>query len=221
MENQFFWLLFSFLLTVMVFSYIFGDNPLFRFATYLFVGVSSGYVLILLIYQVIIPKLFTPLFTGDLTQRSLQLIPLVLSVLLMLKLFWKTEKFGDFPLAFLIGSGAAVILVSAFTGTVFPMIDMVTEPFSINSIDFQKFFGGIFLVLGVISSLIYFLGSKRANQNDSNKESGFFRIFNKIGIIFIGLTLGSIFAGVIISSTIALIERLNFIITFIYNLLLG
>jgi hypothetical protein len=32
------------------------------------------------------------------------------------------------------------------------------------------------------------------------------------------LTLGSIFAGVIISSIIALIERSNFIVSFIYNL---
>ena len=31
------------LLTLMVFSYLIGDNPLFRIAVYLFIGVSSGY----------------------------------------------------------------------------------------------------------------------------------------------------------------------------------
>ncbi len=33
----------GFLLTLMVFSYLIGDNPLFRIAVYLFIGVSSGY----------------------------------------------------------------------------------------------------------------------------------------------------------------------------------
>jgi hypothetical protein len=30
-------------LTLMIFSYLLGDNPLFRFAIYLFIGVASGY----------------------------------------------------------------------------------------------------------------------------------------------------------------------------------
>ena len=33
----------GFFLTVMIFSYLIGDNPLFRIAVYLFVGVASGY----------------------------------------------------------------------------------------------------------------------------------------------------------------------------------
>ena len=31
------------ILTLMIFSYLIGDNPLFRIAVYLFIGVSSGY----------------------------------------------------------------------------------------------------------------------------------------------------------------------------------
>ena len=31
------------ILTLLVFSYLIGDNPLFRIAIYLFIGVSSGY----------------------------------------------------------------------------------------------------------------------------------------------------------------------------------
>ncbi|MDO9085612.1 MAG: hypothetical protein Q7U53_05320 [Anaerolineaceae bacterium] len=220
-QNQFFWLLLSFILTVMIFSYIFGDNPLFRIAAYLFVGVSSAYVLVLIFYQILIPKLIMPLFSGDPNQRIIQLVPILLSVLLLFKLSKKASQVGDFSLAFLVGSGAAIILTSAFTGTLLPMIDMITEPFSIDTISFQNFFGGVFIIIGTVSSLLYFQFSKRTSKKDISGFSKILHYVSQIGIVFIGITLGSVFAGVIISSVIALIERLNFIITFIYNFFIG
>jgi len=162
-----------------------------------------------------------PLVSGDPNQRIIQLIPIVLSVLLFFKLSKKTSQIGDLSLAFLVGSGAAIILTSAFTGTLLPMIDMITEPFSIDTISFQNFFGGIFILIGTISSLLYFQFTKRSSTKDSTGVSKILQYISQIGIVFIGITLGSVFAGVIISSVIALIERLNFIITFIYNLVIG
>ena len=52
------WLFISFVLTLLIFSYIFGDNPLFRLASYAFVGVSAGYLLVTVIYQVLVFELF-------------------------------------------------------------------------------------------------------------------------------------------------------------------
>ena len=57
------WTLVAFFLTIFIFSYLFGDNFLFRFATYLLVGVSAGYVFILVLFHVIIPRLIVPLQT--------------------------------------------------------------------------------------------------------------------------------------------------------------
>lgn len=220
MENQFIWLIFSFLLTIMVFSYIFGDNPLFRIATYFFIGVTSAYVFVLLIYQVIIPKLITPLFNSNLNQQLLHLIPLLLSLLLLIKLFNSRNQIGNIPLAILVGSGAAIILSSAFMGTLAPMIDMVTDSFSIRTINGSNFFGGIFMIIGVVSTLLYFQQSKITKSTIISEESKIASIMNYLGKFFIGVTLGSIFAGVIISSSIALIERLTFISSFIFNLFL-
>lgn len=220
-QDQFFWLLFSFILTIMVFSYIFGDNPLFRIATYLFIGVASAYVFVLIFYQVLIPKLIMPIFTGDTTQRIIQIIPLTLSILLFFKLFKRTSSVGNISLAFLVGSGSAVILTSAFSGTLLPMIDMITEPFSLNSLNFQKLIGGSILLLGAISSMLYFQFSTIQASDNQSIFSRFMHYSKTVGTVFIGITLGSIFAGVIISSMLALIERLNFIITFIYNLMSG
>jgi hypothetical protein len=42
------WTIVGFILTLMVFSYLFGDNPLFRLVTYLFVGVSAGFAAVMI-----------------------------------------------------------------------------------------------------------------------------------------------------------------------------
>ena len=70
------WTIVGFVLTLLILSHIIGDNPLFRIVTYLFVGVASGAVAVIAIYQVIWPKLILPILRGD----YLTIIPLVLSL---------------------------------------------------------------------------------------------------------------------------------------------
>jgi len=52
----------AFLITLMILSYLIGDNPLFRVAVYIFVGVSAGYVAAVAIRQVLWPDLLQPLY---------------------------------------------------------------------------------------------------------------------------------------------------------------
>ena len=66
------------ILTLLIFSYLIGDNPLFRLATYLFIGVSSGYAAAAIWHYVLIPKLFNPLRSSDPTQLLLAVIPFIL-----------------------------------------------------------------------------------------------------------------------------------------------
>ena len=57
----------SFLFTLLIFSYVLGDNPLFRIAIYIFVGVSSGYIAAVACWQVIMPRLIPPCPTRSLS----------------------------------------------------------------------------------------------------------------------------------------------------------
>ena len=49
------------ILTLLIFSYLIGDNPLFRLALYLFIGVASGYAAVVVWHSVLLPRLFLPL----------------------------------------------------------------------------------------------------------------------------------------------------------------
>ena len=55
----------GFLFTILIFSYLLGDNPLFRIGTYIFVGVVSGYVAAVAVWQVIYPRLVYPMIHGS------------------------------------------------------------------------------------------------------------------------------------------------------------
>src|SRR5512137_1227027 len=96
------WLIVSFVVTLLIFSYIFGDNPLFRLASYAFVGVAAGYTAVIVVEQVLLAKLAVPLLGGN----WLMLVPLVLGVVLLLKLFPRYSRLGTLPMAFLVGVAA-------------------------------------------------------------------------------------------------------------------
>ncbi|MBC8515513.1 hypothetical protein H8D30_06645 [bacterium] len=52
------------ILTLAIFSFLWKDNPFYRFAEHLFVGVSSGYFLSVYWWTVLKPNLYEPLVNG-------------------------------------------------------------------------------------------------------------------------------------------------------------
>src|SRR5258708_24143250 len=96
----------AFLFTLMILSYLIGDNPLFRIAVFIFVGVSAGYVAAVAWWQVLWPDLFWPLLNGALMQRALLAVPLILSALLLLKVSPRLTRLGTPSLAFFVGVSA-------------------------------------------------------------------------------------------------------------------
>ncbi|MFQ5886612.1 MAG: hypothetical protein ACE5II_05205, partial [Anaerolineae bacterium] len=69
------------LLTLMVFSYLVSDNPLYRLAEHLFVGSALGYAIVVAIQDVLLPRLST-LARDPVTYWHL-FIPLLLGLLLL------------------------------------------------------------------------------------------------------------------------------------------
>ena len=70
---------------------------------------------------------------------------------------------------------------------------------------------GLFL-LGTISSLVYFHFSARKNTRNEVKRPWLVSVLGWIGKVFIAVTLGAVFAGVITSAVTALVERTGFLL---------
>jgi len=63
--NDLIWGAVGFLLTVMVLSYLIGDNFFFRLAVHIFIGLTTGYVAVLIIRHVFWPLLILPIQTDS------------------------------------------------------------------------------------------------------------------------------------------------------------
>jgi hypothetical protein len=219
------WTLIGFFLTLLVFSYIFGDNPVFRLVSYIFVGIIAGYGVILAFYQVLLPRLVFPLLSGSLDQRLLAGVGLVLSVLLLAKLVPRLSSLGNISMAYLVGAGAAVAIGGAVIGTLF---GQTLGTFSL--FDFQlganqgrnpfiQLFEGLILLVGIITTLAYFHFGTVNKPDQEPKRLPFIEALGRVGQVFIAITLGALFAGVFSASIAALIDRLDFILNVISNVI--
>ena len=213
------WLIISFVVTLLIFSYIFGDNPLFRIASYAFVGVASGYAVVVIIGQVLMPKLVQPLLAGDL----LLLVPLVLGLTMLLKLFPRMARFGALPLAVLVGVAAGVAIGGAVFGTLIGQVQGAIQDF-----DFSKAAGdtspamqvveAALVLIGTVCTLVYFQFGARVKNEQAPSRPAIVESLAQVGSGFLAITLGALFAGVFSSTVTALVERLDFIQKFIISL---
>lgn len=215
--------LLSFLFTILIFSYLIGDNPLFRIAVYIFVGVSSGYLAALTWWQVIVPRLIYPLMYGSVLEKAFTAIPLLGAVLILMKISPRLAGLARIAMAFLVGAGAAVIIAGALSGTLLPQIAATINAFDLSAANARNIsvvevvFNGAFILAGTVFTLIYFHFGASPKADGSIRRLGLIEISASVGRIFIGITLGTIFAGVYAAALTALIERISSLINFIGN----
>ena len=210
----------GFALTVMVFLYLFlGDNALFRIVSYTFVGVAAGYVAVVILFQVLIPRLIIPLLSGQL----LVLVPLLLGALLLFKLSPRLSFLGSWSMAVLVGVGAAVAVGGAIFGTLFGQVAGTISIFpklgQLGQVSLgawgAQLIEGLFMLVGTVSTLAYFQFGAANRPNQPVRRARMVETLSVIGQVFIGITLGATFAGVYVASIAAFIERISAMINVI------
>jgi hypothetical protein len=208
----------SFLLTIMVLSYLIGDNPFFRLAIYIFIGVAAGYAGAVAWHQVLWPKLFYPIVYGNLTGRLLAIIPLLLGILLLAKLSPRAARLGNPAMAYLVGVGAAVAIGGAVLGTIFPQTTATINMFSLAGEGVgERLFESTIILVGTITTLVYFQFGAKTTASGSQRGK-LNNILGWIGQVFVAITFGALFAGIYAAAMTALIERISFLWTFLTSL---
>jgi hypothetical protein len=203
-----------------VLSYLIGDNPAFRVAVYIFVGVSAGYVAAVAWHQVLYPLLIVPLTSGNLSDLLLSIIPLVLGLLLLFKLSPRTSRLGTPSMAFMVGVGAAVAIGGAVMGTLFPQTWAAMKAVDTSNAGqfwVERLTEGIVMLVGTVSTLAYFHFGAKASPNGPQRNK-LVSALGWVGQVFIAITFGVLFAGVFAAAMTALIERMNFLISFLSSL---
>ena len=215
----------SFVLTLMVFSYLLGDLPLirvlYRSAVYIFVGMTAAFTLIVSYEGLILPYLqdiqntdtsWTTL--GNSADFTIFFTALLFGLLLLLKpirsLTWLTNS----VYAVVIVVGAAVAVVGALTGTLFPLLNATVAIPEDLSADFGALLDTLIIFVGTMTALFYFHYQTRANSGPGAGQSQLGRGFRHVGKAFIVTALAAIYASTILTSLTILSERVSFLFHF-------
>lgn len=219
--TEFIGLSLGFLFTILIFSYLLGDNPFFQLATHIYIGVSAAYVALVTVNNVLVPRLIIPIFTGSENEKIISLLLIIPSLFLFTKAT-PFRKTGNWVVAILIGIGAASAVGGAITGTLFPQVLGGINSFqfsdSTNQSPYIQIINGFVLLLGTISTLIYFHFGTRSKPGLPNRRKKIVDIIGQIGEIFIAITFGALFAGAYLAALAAMIDRLTVLWTYLNNI---
>jgi len=198
------------LLTLFILSYLIGDNPFYRLAASLFVGLTAGYAVVVALSNVIWPQMITPLLTVlkapenfDVSRTVLAVIAFILSIVLIFKLFASTTRPASCVTALMVGVGVAVAVGGTLAGTLIPQVQAAFIPLwsTKGTASFlESLAEGFFMVVGTVATLWFFYYGGRARPGLPTERPGWVKALAPVGEVFLGTTFGVMYAGAIVAS---------------------
>jgi len=226
------------LLTLAIFSFLYKDNPVYKLAEHLFIGVSAGYFVSLEYWNVFRPNLWNPLVEGmrhaSLTTVSLGgldlrlpyfpgmllLVPFALGLLLYTRFSARFTWLSRWSIAAMVGSYAGLAMIGALQGDLVAQIRANMIPlFAPGSFAALGAAGSadqtVFAFLGVLSNplIIFGLISTLVYFFFSREHTGGLGVVSKIGIWFLMISFGASFGYTVMSRVSLLIGRMHFLLS--------
>jgi hypothetical protein len=190
----------SALLTLFAFSFVYKDNPFFRFAESLFAGVSLGYYIGIVLNQTLMPNLITPL-THDFASNWDLIGAGLVGILLFMRYVPRVGWTARYALAIYVAYYIGLEFTRRIHGEVLPQLSRTIQPlFPWTSTTFAS----LVFVVGVYSVLVYFFFSKEQNAVT--------RRIARVGIWFLMISFGAGFGFTVMGRIALLLGRLNFLI---------
>jgi hypothetical protein len=187
-------------LILAIFSFLYKDNPFYRLAEHMFAGLTAGYYVGLVWQTVIVQQLYVPM-TQD--SKLELIIPALLGILMFTRFFDKLSYLSRIPLAFVMGNTAGIFLIQQLHGLIMPQ----TQATIINPLSGSWLFGiipgGLIIIVGVITTLVYFYFSK--------EHKGVLGFTARFGMVFIMISFGAHFGYTVMARLSLLIGQVKFI----------
>ena len=187
-------------LTLAILSFLYKDNPFYKLAEHLYVGVSAGYWLIYVVFFDVKPMLIDTFMNETGLEKWIILIPGALGLIMLSRWFPKIAWLSRWPIAFTVGIGAGLGITANLQGYVIPQVTATLLPvtgFTVAALS------NIVLVVGVVTTLMYFYFSK--------PHKGVLGAGARVGIVFIMISFGASFGYTLMARISLLIGRLHFL----------
>jgi hypothetical protein len=184
-------------LTLCIFSFLYKDNPFYKFAERLVAGVATGYFTMLLFWTNFQDKVWEPIFRDG---HYIYIIPAILGLIMWTRFSRKWAWISRYSIAFYIGIGSGVaITVSLYTYLFKQLQATIGYPIGLSPDGINQ----LLIVIAVLSALIYFFFSK--------PHKGAFGFFSKIGIYVIMIAFGAGFGLTVMGRVALLVNRVIFL----------
>ncbi len=179
-------------LTLCIFSFLYKDNPFYKFAEALLVGVSMGYAIPLLFENVFMPYVYTPIF---LDHKFIIIIPALIGSLYIFRFTKNLSWLARYPITFSMGIVGMGIPMSLHSSV---LVQMRSAMLPLASINITLIF------IGTVTILLYFFFSKA--------HKGIYGKVTNVGIWFMMIGFGASFGYTVMARISLLIGRIQFLL---------
>lgn len=200
------WVWVAALLTLGIFSFLYRENPFYRFVEHLFVGVSAGYGVAIVWNNGVVPNLIDPLRTDPTAMgKFLVLIPGLLGLLFFFRFVPRRGYLILLPLAVYMGAANGMAIPPTIQADIIKQMQGTIGDATNLQLGTLNFLSGLFASIGVIATLTYFFFSR--------EHKGPLRVSATVGIWFIMIGFGASFGNTVMARVSLLIGRVQFLLT--------
>lgn len=192
-------------LTLALYSFLYQDNPLFRFTEHLFVGVAAAYVFGQYWYQILYGELVVRFRTlGQADDAGVSgwwmLAPTMLGLLMLTRLSSRVGWLSRISFAFFVGLGAGLTIPRYISSFLLAQLESTLQPLSWS----WEGLNLLLILCGVLAVLIYFFFSI--------EHKGAIGGISRVGIYFLMVSFGASFGYTIMARLSLLIGRVTFLL---------
>ncbi len=198
------WIWISSILSLAILSFLYKENPFFRAAEHIFLGVANGYLVTFYWHRILMPILFRPLFQqGDL----LLIIPFTIGILYLTRFIPRISWLVRIPIAIYMGYWTGVLIPATIQAQIIKQVQGTV----LTSANFQSWNAGtwgivwsIIVFIGVLCTLSYFYFSR--------EHKGVIGVTSRVGIVFVMIGFGAAFGYTVMARISLLIGKLQFLL---------
>jgi hypothetical protein len=201
-------------LTLFIFSFLYQDNPLFKLAEHLYVGISVGYTIVKTYDTVLVQLIWKPIVEGH---EWTLLIPVGIGMLMLARYVPKAAWLSRYAFAFIVGVGSGLAIPRTISSFILKQIEDTVRPlltvipgdgvaFTWNLLNPASGINAIIILIGVSSVLFYFFFSV--------EHTGPGKVVARTGILFLMVAFGAAFGYTVMARMSLLIGRLTDLIEY-------
>lgn len=191
------------LLSLSLYSFLYKDNPFYKFTEHLFVGMSAGYWVIYNIKNVLIPNWWNNLVPAEGGFDPIWLIPGALALFMLLRVVPKLSGLSRMSLSLIVGTGAGLSMTAMLQTNALAQVNGTIIALGQGGGWFD-WVSNIILVTGVVCGLVYFFFSKA--------HTGVVGGAANVGITLLMVAFGASFGYTVMARISLLIGQTQFLL---------